>query len=105
MNLSLKRRVAISFIVANLIVLILAFTVFHFLNSLNKDIEELSLRSNQETMLNEEARISAVLILKYQRRILIQPTTEIVEKLLTLCDSFIWQLQKLESIYQDKDIK
>jgi PAS domain S-box-containing protein len=104
-NLSLKRRIAISFIVANLIVLILAFTVFHFLNSLNKDIEELSLKSNQETMLNEEARISAVLILKYQRRILIQPTTEIVEKILTLCDSFIWQLQKLESIYQDKDIK
>lgn len=105
MNLSLKRRVAISFIVANLMVLILSFTVFHFLNSLNKDIEEISLKSNQETLLNEEARISAVLILKYQRRILIEPTVEVVEKLTSLCDSFTWQLQKLEAIYQDKDIK
>jgi PAS domain S-box-containing protein len=91
--------------VANLMVLILSFTVFHFLNSLNKDIEEISVRSNQETMLNEEARISAVLILKYQRKILVQPTQESVEKLISLCDSFTWQLQKLDSIHQAKDIK
>jgi PAS domain S-box-containing protein len=104
-NLSLKRRVAISFIVANLMVLILSFTVFHFLNSLNKDIEEISVRSNQESLLNEEARISAVLILKYQRKILVQPTQEIIDKLISLCDSFTWQLQKLDSIYQEKDIK
>lgn len=105
MNLSLKRRVAISFIVANLMVLILSFTVFHFLNSLNKDIEEISIRSNQENMLNEEARISAVMILKYQRKILVQPTQELVDKLISLSDGFIWQLQKLDSIHQSKDIK
>ncbi len=63
------------------------------------------MRSNQESLLNEEARISAVLILKYQRRILIQPTPEIVEKLTSLCESFIWQLQKLESLYQEKEAK
>ena len=106
MNLSLRNRVAASFIVATLVVLILSFTVFHFLNSLNKEIEEITFKSNQVTLLTDEIRISAVMVLKYQRRILVQKhTPEVVEKLLSLCDSFTWQLQKLESYYHESDIK
>jgi len=106
LNLSLRNRVAASFIVATLVVLILSFTVFHFLNSLNKEIEEITFKSNQVSLLTDEIRISAVMVLKYQRRILVQKhTPEVVEKLLSLCDSFTWQLQKLQSYYRDSDIK
>ena len=39
MNLSLRGRVVWSFIIANVLVLGLAFTVFHFLNSLGQDMK------------------------------------------------------------------
>ena len=70
MNLSLRNRVAISFIVANLVVLLLSFSVFQFLNSLNKNVEEITFKSNRVSMLTDEIRISAVLILKRQRELL-----------------------------------
>jgi len=106
LNLSLRNRVAASFIVATLVVLILSFTVFHFLNTLNKEIEEITFKSNQVSLLTDEIRISAVMVLKYQRKILVQKhTPQVVEKLLSLCDSFTWQLQKLESYYRDSEIK
>ena len=65
LNLSLRNRVAFSFIMANLVVL-LSFSVFQFLNSLNKDIEKLG-DSNRISMLNFEIRISAILFLKTKR--------------------------------------
>lgn len=106
MNLSLKNRVAFSFIVANMVVLILAFTVFHFLNSLNKDIENITTQSNKVTLLTDEIRISAVSILKYQRRILTeQATPETVERILNLCEGFTSQLQRLDVMYRDPDVK
>ena len=106
MNLSLKNRVAFSFIVANLVVLVLAFTVFHFLNSLNKDIENITTQSNKVTLLTDEIRISAVSILKYQRRILTeQATPETIERILNLCESFTSQLQRLDVMYRDPDVK
>lgn len=106
MNLSLKNRVAFSFIVANLVVLVLAFTVFHFLNALNKDIENITTQSNKVTLLTDEIRISAVSILKYQRRILTeQATPETVERILNLCEGFTSQLQRLDVMYRDPDVK
>ena len=70
MNLSLRNRVAISFIVANAVVLLISFSVFQYLNSLNKDIDEITFKSNRVSMLTDEIRISAVLILKRQRELL-----------------------------------
>ncbi len=106
MNLSLKNRVAFSFIVANAVVLVLAFTVFHFLNSLNKDIENITTQSNKVTLLTDEIRISAVSILKYQRRILTeQATPATVDRILNLCESFTSQLQRLDVMYRDPDVK
>lgn len=106
MNLSLKNRVAFSFIVANMVVLVLAFTVFHFLNALNKDIENITTQSNKVTLLTDEIRISAVSILKYQRRILTeQATPETVERILNLCEGFTSQLQRLDVMYRDPDVK
>ncbi len=73
MNLSLRNRVAACFIIANIVVLVLGFSVFDFLDSLNKEIESITLESNRITLLTDEIRISAVSILKYQRRLLTSP--------------------------------
>ncbi|PIK13882.1 PAS domain-containing protein [Halobacteriovorax sp. JY17] len=106
MNLSLKNRVAASFIIACFVVLVVGFTVFFHLNSLNKEIESITVKSNRVSLLTDEIRISAVSILKYQRRILSKKASpELVEKLVNLCDSFTSQLQTLDSLYRDPDVK
>ena len=106
MNLSLKKRVAISFGVATLVVLILAFTVFNYLNTLNREIENITGESDEVSLLIDEIRISAVSVLKYQRRILTnRPSTALVEKITNLCDIFTSQLQRLDSLYRDPDVK
>jgi PAS domain-containing protein len=105
-NLSLKNRVAASFIIACFVVLVVGFTVFFHLNSLNKEIESITVKSNRVSLLTDEIRISAVSILKYQRRILSKKTSpELVEKLVNLCDSFTSQLKTLDSLYRDADVK
>ncbi|MBT6324622.1 MAG: hypothetical protein HOJ35_01530, partial [Bdellovibrionales bacterium] len=106
MNLSLRNRVAISFVIANFVVLVLSFTVFHFLNQLNKDIEVITTKSNKVSLLTDEIRISAVTILKKQREILTKEvTTERVNQIISLCESFISQLNTLESLYIDSEAK
>ncbi|OUR96170.1 hypothetical protein A9Q84_07360 [Halobacteriovorax marinus] len=106
MNLSLKNRVAASFIIACFVVLVVGFTVFFHLNSLNKEIESITVKSNRVSLLTDEIRISAVSILKYQRRILANKSSpELVEKIVNLCDSFTSQLQTLDSLYRDPDVK
>lgn len=106
MNLSLKGRVASSFVIANIVVLALTFVVFHYLNNLNKDIESITVKSNRVALLTDEIRISAVSLLKYQRRILTnKPTPQQVEKIINLCEGFTSQLQTLDSLYKNPDAK
>ncbi len=106
MNISLRNRVTTSFIIANFIVLVLGTTVFYFLDSLNKNIEKITVSSNKRNLLTDEIRISSVSILKYQRRLLTQKVSQdLVEKLKGLCDGFQTQLQALDSVYQEADVK
>jgi len=106
LNLSLKNRVASSFFIANVAVLVLSFTVFHYLNSLNKEIEKITVKSNRVSLLTDEIRISAVSILKYQRKILSKRATpETVDKIINLCESFTSQLHTLDSLYKDTEVK
>ena len=106
MNLSLRNRVVFSFVVANIVVLVLSFVVFYFLNSLNKEIESITVKTNRVALLTDEIRISAVSILKYQRRILAKGADEdLVERLTNLCDSFTSQLNRLDALYDDPEIK
>jgi len=105
-NLSLRNRVATSFIIANIVVLVMSFTVFHFLNSLNKNIEKITAKSNRISLLTDEIRISAVSILKYQRRLLTgKPTEILVRKVLDLSEILTSQLQTLDSLYNHNDGK
>jgi PAS domain-containing protein len=95
-----------SFIIANLVVLALTFIVFHYLNNLNKDIESITVQSNRVALLTDEIRISAVSLLKYQRRILTKrPTPQEVDKIINLCEGFTSQLYTLDSLYQNPDAK
>lgn len=106
MQLSLKRRVAASFIIANIVVLVMGFTVFFFLDSLNSQISTITVNSNKISLLTDEVRISAVSILKMQKKILTsQPTAEDLKRLENLCEGFQSQLQRLDSFYTEVEAK
>lgn len=106
MNISLKKRIATSFVGANLMVLTIGFTVFYFLNSLNKQIEDITNNTNQVSLLTDEVRISAVSILKMQKKILTKKANEDdLDKLNSLCDGFHSQLQRLDSFYKEVEVK
>lgn len=106
MNISLKKRIAASFILANVMVITIGFTVFFYLNSLNKQIESITTNTNQINLLTDEIRISAVSILKMQKRILTnRASREDLEKLNALIDGFHSQLQRLDTFYSEVEIK
>jgi len=71
LNLSLKKRIAISFIIANLAVLVLSFVVFHFLHNLNTNIESITSKSMRISSLTNEVRLSTLQILETQGVILV----------------------------------
>ena len=84
--------------------LTLTFVVFNYLDSLNKDIETITFKSNRISLLTDDIRISAVTLLKYQRKILTsRPTTRQIDQIISLCESFTSQLSTLESIYKNVD--
>ncbi len=106
MHLSLKKRVATSFIIANIVVLVMGFTVFYFLDSLNNQISNITVSSNSISHLTDEVRISAVSILKMQKKILTtKPTSEDLKRLENLCEGFQSQLQRLDGFYTDIEPK
>ncbi len=106
MQLSLKRRVGISFLIANVVVLVMGFTVFFFLDSLNNQISSITVNSNKISLLTDEVRISAVSILKMQKKILTtKPTVEDLKRLENLCEGFQSQLQRLDSFYSEVEAK
>jgi nitrogen fixation/metabolism regulation signal transduction histidine kinase len=106
MQLSLKRRVALSFIIANVVVLVMGFTVFFFLDSLNNQISNITVNSNKISLLTDEVRISAVSILKMQKKILTnKPTSDDLKRLENLTEAFQSQLQRLDSFYTEVEAK
>jgi len=106
MQLSLKRRVGASFLIANLVVLVMGFTVFFFLDSLNNQISTITVNSNKISLLTDEVRISAVAILKMQKKILTtKPTSEDLKRLENLCEGFQSQLMRLDSFYSEVEAK
>lgn len=106
MNLSLKKRIAFSFGVANIMVLIIGFTIFYFLNSLNKQVESITQSTSQNTMVTEDINILAVQIIKLQKKILTNRAKEDdLEQLKALSVDFQQQLQALDTMYEDVEVK
>jgi len=88
------------------VVVALTFVVFYYLDNLNKDIEQITVKSNRVALLTDEIRISAVSLLKYQRKLLTKkPTPQQVDKIISLCEGFTSQLHTLDSLYQNPDAK
>lgn len=106
MQLSLKRRVGTSFLIANVVVMVMGFTVFFFLDSLNNQISSITVSSNKISLLTDEVRISAVSILKMQKKILTtKPSAEDLKRLENLCEGFQSQLLRLDSFYSEVEAK
>lgn len=106
MQLSLKKRVSLSFITAILVVVVMGFLVFFFLDTLNNQISTITVNSNKISHLTDEVRISAVSILKMQKKILTtKPSTDDLKRLENLCEGFQSQLQRLDSFYTDVEAK
>lgn len=106
MNVSLKKRIGFSFIFANIVVMVIGFTVFFYLSELNNKIENITNNTNQVSLLTDEIRISAVSILKMQKKILTsRATEEDLDKLRALCEGFQTQLQRLDTYYTEVEIK
>ena len=106
MQMSLKRRVAASFIIANIVVLVMGFTVFFFLDALNGQISSITVNSNKISILTDEVRISAVSILKMQKKIITsKPRSDDLKKLENLCEGFQSQLTRLDGFYTDIEAK
>lgn len=106
MNFSLKKRIAFGFISANVMVLVIGFSVFYHLNSLNDKVETITSSTNQISLLTDEVRISAVSILKMQKKIITRSAKEKdLEKLISLCEGFHSQLQRLDTFYTEVQIK
>ena len=106
MNISPKKRIGFSFAIANLMVFVIGLTVFYFLNSLNDQIEDITSNTNQISLLTDEIRISAVSIIKMQKKILTRKANEKdLDQLDSLCDGFHSQLQRLDTFYEDVQIK
>jgi nitrogen fixation/metabolism regulation signal transduction histidine kinase len=104
--MSLKGRIQSAFIVATLVVVAMGFTVFFFLDSLNTQISSITISSNKISLLTDEVRVSAVSILKMQKKIITtKPTTEDLKRLETLTESFQTQLQRLDSYYTEVEAK
>ena len=98
MNLSLKKRIAISFIIANLAVLILSFVVFHFLHNLNTNIESITSKSMRISSLTNDVRLTTLQILKTQGVILVskKPPVSSLNRLRNKLKIIKNQLQSLE---------
>ena len=77
-----------------------------FWDSLNKSIEEITIETNRVNLLTDEVRISAVSILKNQRKLITHhASTEQVDKIIELCERFTAQLHSLNSLYKNVEIK
>jgi len=106
LNLSLRNRVAFSFIIANVVVLLITFTVFQFLNTLNVEVEQKATDQNRISFLNFEIRISTINILKNQRELLSKGVNETTVKRLTeITELLKVQFQRLDGLQRDPAIK
>ena len=66
MNISLRARITISFILATLMILSVTFITFNYLNNLNKGIEGIVQESHHISVMMDEVRVSTISIIRYQ---------------------------------------
>ena len=115
MNLSLKNRIAASFLIATTVVLILIFVVFQHLNTLNKDIQAISGQTEQgpfggQSIFVDESTLlnSVVSILKNQRKLLSSNNSSelksTIENMIKDCENFTKQLKTIDEHSQGTEV-
>lgn len=112
MNLSLRSRVAASFVIANLSILVLSFFVFNFLGSLNDGLDQLGSRTNEVNVHLEQIRINVISIFKNQKKLALLNVKkdlalleELRENIINSCNQITSKVQAVEAFYQGKEIK
>lgn len=106
MNLSLKRRVALSFVTAIVVVAFLSITVFYHLNSLHENMRDLSIQESSKSLAIFNVRVNVLSILKSQRKIILEKkaTAEQIEEMTHRCEELISTLNKLDSVYRADEL-
>lgn len=95
-----------SFIIANLAILILFFIIFSFLDSFSRDINSAVRSFDHINFKSEEIKISAISLLKYRWKLLSKkPSAEILDKLSKLSEEFLGKLKYLGNLYKNQEDK
>jgi nitrogen fixation/metabolism regulation signal transduction histidine kinase len=106
MNLSLKNRIAGSFIVANLVVLVMGFTVFFFLNDMNKKMIKIQEENTRFEKLGEEIKDQVFNLLEYQRAFVSgQANMDTLNNVALTTGALLSQLQRLDTIVEEVNFK
>ena len=106
MNISLRGRVAGSFIIATIFVAVLGAIVFSHLNSLKINIEQITNKSAELDIHGDQVRVFVGNILRYQQNILQRvDLDELAKKINNTTDEVINALKNLNNIYTDTEIK
>lgn len=99
-NISLRQRVMMSFVVANIVILLISFLTYQYLDALNNEMDDITKDSHKMTLLSDEVRLTTTALLKGQRRILLRPDNQQeIDRVISLCDGLLVQLQNLSVMY------
>ena len=103
MDLSLKNRVALSFIFVGVVILAIAVFMFYFLSSFNKEFELIINRLNTTTEIQNKVGMSSVDLLRYQRALseVTGDKTLLKQQMIGWCDQMNSRLADLESLYNN----
>ena len=106
MNISLRGRVAGSFVIATIFVAVLGAIVFSHLNSLKTNIEQITNKSAELDIHGDQVRVFVGNIFRYQQNILQRvDLDELAKKINNTTDEVINALKNLDNIYTDTEIK
>src|SRR3989338_1718752 len=106
MNFSLKNRIAASFIVANIVVLIMGFTVFFFLDEMNKKMIKIQTENTRIEKFGDEIKDLVFNILEYQRAFVNgKANIETLNSVSLTTGGLLSQLQRLDTIVEEVNAK
>ncbi len=101
MNLSLKNRIMLCFALANVMVLAIGLTVFHFLGQMSQNIENISKPEDSHLDVSiyiDDLRAYTIELIKEQRKLYTLPGDEkITEKMQEICDRLLTIIQTIQT--------
>ncbi len=108
MNLSLKKRVGFSFVVASLVTVFLSITVYYHLATMHDRIAEFNRQENSQNLALFEIRVNILSIIKTQRRLFWSKENnkkELQAQLIKRVEELSFELGKLEVRYPVEKVR